>query len=1023
MMKSKKRALTVVALVFLLACALSVVTLGTAFASSYDFEFSSELSAKYKYGETVEIPSATYGGAKADFVVNLPNGASTDKSTIKLDQTGVYTVTYLAKKPDSNEYAKKVITFSVYNQLFTVQGNGYTEYRKLDDRVGGLYANLEKGDVLIYNDVVDLTKFQSGEMLFKMGIIASAPGEADIEQFEVKLTDIYDESKYIIYRFKKFSDGGQYETVVSYYDCGFGTVYAGLEESSIGAFTYTVGGVTQKYKAHLNSEKYGAHSMISMTGGTQSEPFNGDRMFGITYDMNSGCTFVKSCNYGGTPYGTTIIADLNNESIFGERFEGFTDGKVKLSITPTKFVKNDCGFFFAEIGGIGVSESNWNRFETETVPSITVQTGEYSADNVPASRKGSVYKVFGAKAYDFLDGEIDCDVKVYYGYENYNKIRINVTNGEFKTDHVGEYTIEYSATNSSGNKAVVTLKVNCVEMNEEIALELTGEYGYGAVNAGSRVKLFESYEIKNYLGNPKLTVECSLNGGDVVYTLDENYSFVPYYAGTYTVKYVYGDFSTSKSIEKQLTVNKANAVYYEISGELPEYLVKNGKYDLSIVKAYSVASGVPEEVPVKIYAKNDGSSALSPISGDYVVSASGKVELVWKADVNFDVPEYTAERKVRDIGLGGMLDKASLFIPAGEGVSFVSTKSSVDCLFGETAENVGFSFVNVLARHSFKLTFSPYGDDFTPFGQFDMYLRDYENVNNFVKISFYGKDGAWYVTANDDKTLKVAESWGAAGDNVTIDYDISKGRITVAGNVFAVNSYLNGGNVTFNKGIVLNCEVKNVNGCKGISLHEINNQTLTDNKYDYIQPQIDTSRTDCSGEKDINSIITVGDYFAADVITPYAECTYSVKAPSGAFVVSEEGVTLENVNGSEVYTFKLTEYGNYYVTVTAADQNGNPATIPYRIIVVDYTPPVLTLTNIVTSGRVNSAINFAKYSVANDKGSHTAFITVLDPKGTMTYHGEQTNFTPTKKGVYTVTVSVIDKNGNIKEESYNVTVS
>ena len=72
---------------------------------------------------------------------------------------------------------------------------------------------------------------------------------------------------------------------------------------------------------------------------------------------------------------------------------------------------------------------------------------------------------------------------------------------------------------------------------------------------------------------------------------------------------------------------------------------------------------------------------------------------------------------------------------------------------------------------------------------------------------------------------------------------------------------------------------------------------------------------------------------------------------------------------------------------------------------------------------MNSAINFAKYTVENDKGSHTTFITVLDPTGTITYYGEKESFTPTLKGVYTVTVSVVDKNNNLAEVSYTVTVS
>ena len=1024
MTKSKKRVLILLSLTFLIASLMTVIV-NTYAEAEADFVFSAVLQEKYKYGDTVEIPSATYGGEKVDFIVNLPDGTATSKSTIKLNKTGVYTVNYIAKKSGSEEYAKKSFSFSVYNQMFSVVGNGYTEFRKINDRVGGLYANLEKGDTLVYNDIIDLNDFDNDEMLFKMAILAANSGDADIDQFEVRLTDIYDENIYLVYRVKRYIDDDTWATSVSYVDCGFGTLYSGFEDSSVGQFKYTYGGENHTLKAHVNTEKYGTPTMISMTGGTAVSPFAGDNMFGFSLDMVSGHTFVKLCNFGENPHAPRLIADVNNENLFGEKFSGFTDGKVKISFTPTKFNKTDCGFFFSEIGGNGIGEDNWNMLETSIAPSIDVDMGEYTVDNAPSSAKGLSYRVFDAKAADILDGALNCDVKVFYGYSNANKIRINVKNGYFKTDYIGEYTIEYTATNSSGNKTVVLVKLNCVELDGELGFALQNENAYGAVNVGESVKLFDSFTAENYLGNPKLYVECKLDGGDVVYTIDENNSFVPYYAGTYTIKYTLRDFVSEKTVEKKLTVNKADAVYYEVCGQLPQYLVKNGIYDLKIVKAYSLSSGTPVEVPVKCFVLVDDSATETEVTGNYTVTANSKVKAVLKADVAFASDNYSVEKQVIDMGLGGSINKSRLFVPTTEGITFQNGQTAINALFDGTEQNVKFSFANVLARHAFKLTFAPYngGSSYSAFGKFNLYLVDFANQSDYVKLTFGKETDKWVITVNDAKSAKVTESWGGANDMTILEYDIVEKTLNVSGVSISVPTYYNGKDVTFDKGILFNGEFIGVGNCQGVSLYELNNQSLAESKYDYIQPQIDVSRSDCYGEKAFGSVITIGDFFASDVLTPYTVCTYTVQAPSGGFVRSDDGVRLEKIDGASVYTFTVSEYGYYFVTINAVDQNNNAMPISYRITVKDYTPPVIALSEKVTSGKVNNSVAFAKYKVTNDKGSHTAFITVLDPKGTMTYYGAEKSFTPARKGKYTVTVSVIDANGNLTEESYTVTVS
>ena len=1020
MMTKKRKRLAVVCLIVALISAFSLAMfVGAGARDSYEFVFSATLENSYKYGDTVEIPSATYAGKEVRPIVNMPDGTSTDKTEITIDQTGEYMVDYIAQIPNTDEYAKKTLSFSVYKQMFSVKGNGYTEYRKVNGNVGGLYARLTKGDTLVYNDVIDLNDFSATDLLFKAGIIASAPGEADVNQFEVRLTDIYDESIYVVYRVKKFADGGQYETVVSYLDCGFGGAYCGLERSGTGNFTYTVGGKTETYKGHINSEKYGCNTMLSMTGGTAAVPFDGTKMFGLTLDGDNGQTFVYLYDYGKTPYYPVIISDLYNENIYGEKFEGFTDGKVKISFTPTKFAKSECGLFFTEIGGKGISESNWNKLDTENAPVISVDTLGYDIDNVPPSKLGAMYKVFDAAARDVIDGALECEVKVYYGYSNARKVRINVENGEFKTDYKGEYTIEYTAVNSAGNKTVTLVRVNCVETSEELSLTLNGENDYSPVAAGSRVKLFDSYEIKNNLGKGELKVECIL--GDVVYTPDEDNCFTPYYAGDYTIRYTFSDFSDEKTLERRLTVNAADVVDYEQTANLPPYFVKNGQYDLGVVKAYSASSGKLLEVPVKIYVKNDGVTERTEVTGEYVVTANDSVEIIYVADVGFAAREFTITRKVVDIGLGGRLDKSKLFVPETEGVSFVHGESSVDCIFDPSAENVKFSFANVLARDSFGFTLTPYSG-FKPFGSFDIFLKDFENPEDKVKISFFPQGSAWYVAVNDGKTLKVASEWGGANDTLIIAYDIAKGALTVGGNVFRFDTYLGGDKkITFDRGVLFEAEVKGVNGCGGVSILELNGQSFA-GRYDYIGPQIDTSRTAYFGEKPIGYVMTVGDYFCADVITPYAKCVYTVRL-NGKVLAADDGTLLENVNGDEMHVITIKEYGDYTFSIKAVDQNDNETPISPKVTVVDYTPPTLQLTKKVESGRVNSKIAFAKYTVGNDKGGYKAFITVLDPKGTMKYYGEETSFTPTVKGKYVVTVSVVDKNGNIGEESYTVTVS
>ena len=75
---TKKTWLTVIVAVCLFFSTITAIVINVSAAGKDEFVFSGSLEPKYKYGDTVEIPTATYNGKTVDFVVNLPDGTHRD---------------------------------------------------------------------------------------------------------------------------------------------------------------------------------------------------------------------------------------------------------------------------------------------------------------------------------------------------------------------------------------------------------------------------------------------------------------------------------------------------------------------------------------------------------------------------------------------------------------------------------------------------------------------------------------------------------------------------------------------------------------------------------------------------------------------------------------------------------------------------------------------------------------------------------------------------------------------------------
>lgn len=1019
MIKKKTKNLFLYFATFLLAVS-SFFAVGSIFAqgaNTDELTFNGTIKEAYAVGETFEVPEAKFGDEVADFVVYLPDGTATYASSFVLKQSGEHIIEYLLLKND--DVISKTVTFNVLTPMFSIAGEGYTEFKALPNGTKGVYANLDKNATLQYNGVIDLTKIAASDPLFRFMCLPAVIGEADTNGLEVKLTDAYDENLTLTIRFKKYIDGDSNDYTISYLDCAFNdSDYIGLQEKNDGKIVYN----GTNYTYTKNHEKFGATFTMSMTGGTANSPRY--MCSGITFDETTGLVSIEQ-DAGGRDY-SVLVSDVSNINLYGKIFSGFTDGKVKLSMKPFNAVKNNCGLFFSEICGESVTETSYKAFSSNMVPEIDIDFGE-NGNVAPQAKQGRAYKIFNATAHDVIDGELDVKTEVYFGYETKNKVRVNVSDNAFTANRVGEYTIVYTATNSSGVTARTLVRVQSVQAFDEIELIVENEIDYDAPQSvGERIKLFDGYSVTNSFGAAGLRVSIALKGNEaIVYHLDDDFSFEPLYAGEYEVVYSFNDYIDVSQITRELSVESDEVVCYDLVKPFHKYFIRNGKYDVNTVKAYSLESGAPVEVPVKVYFATNDSASETEINGLLTVDGSEKVTLIYRPQVGFNVEPYTVDIPVVDTGYGtGNLDKSKYFVPTEGNVAFRTESDSVVCEFVQPNDGViSFDFANVLARNKFSLSLESYLIDgvFNPFGRLNLYLEDCLNASNVVKFSLYRENGIWLACVNDGSPLKFKDSWGLAGDLLNFDFN-------VYGGVFKLNNeltfdvryfYETETSVVFENGLNLNVEFVDVGDCGGMKIKSINGQTFNRDNVDFGEAMVDLAHYTHAGYKALNSVIEVGGFYAFDVLSPNTEVYLTVRGPKG--IIKSNGVSLNKVDAKEFYEFTLSEYGMYSVTVLVSDGINERSRPCGNIIVEDNTPPKVTVTAQPNSGKVNKTVKLATFTVNLAEGEYDYFFAIFAPNEQVTYTTEK-SFVPTVAGEYEIHLFVFDTSYNLTELVYTIVV-
>ena len=1048
----KKRIKSVIisaALAISLTCSVAGLLHAVADSMTTEFSFDGTLQDNYKVSDVLEIPSATLGDVEAEFRIILPDGTYSNKERFELSMPGAYTIEYTAVV-DGKIY-KMQKTFVVSGDLFTLNGTGSSEYITIEETgVSGMYFNMYNGDSIVYNDIVDLTLLNGPQdTLYKMFPMVSTVGEADITQYEVTLTDAYDENNAVTVRFKKSSIASANDYKISYVEASFnGSKFCGLEQSATGQYTVeNLNGLykggqplySETYRAHVNTPKYGAPILASFTGGTQQSPLNsGNQWVGIAYDMNTNIVYATcSSKY------RVVVADFENADIFGEKFQGFTDGKVKISIKPTIFEKGSCGIFISEFAGKKFTEEDTKSFVSSYAPNINVDYKGYSKDNLPKVRKGASYQIFDATAYDIVDGNLPVKVSVYYGYSTKNKVQVELIDGKFTANRLGTYTVVYQAMNKTGKITTEILEIESENNVEELSAHIIGEIDYNvSVSAGNTVKVLEDYQVVNAYGKENFSAKAVLKSdSSVCFELNQenDYSFMPIVSGEYEIVYTVSDYSQVTTFTRTLTVIGSNTIYYTVNGAIPEYLIKNGLYDLSVVDAYTLDKGTPIKQSVLLYVDLGNGSEFIPIDGimeikDEYLTSKNTVNLVYMPDIENaeERNAFVREIPVIDAGLyTENMDKSKYFVVNKGEVSFKPDEYYTNCEIRSLEDGTArFTFANYLNVNPFKIKLGAYvkGDEFVAFDRVNVYLYDAINTSNYIVVSLFKDTEGWFVTVNEKKSLKLSNTWGGADDEFYVNFSSAKNKCVI-NNFFTftdINFYGTDDTAVYTDGAKMVIEVISKNGCDGIQIRSVNDAEF--DKYADMSPaSVDVSADTNAGEWKIGETVTLLPFAAYDVFAPYMEVKVSVSLRKDgdakkADVKSVDGIKLYRVSALRGYEFVLSEYGTYTVQISAEDgiNSDNDASYSYSITIADYTKPIVNITDKKTSYAVGDTFTVPKFTV--DISQYNWCVIVENPDDQKAFVNGENGYVFNKAGKYKISLLVYDVDMNITEVVYTVTV-
>lgn len=980
MISYSKRRMNIILLLILLFV---IICCGVFIVNVADGNDDYALKSEYYYGDTIEIPSMTIQGKEAEIIVYYPSGKAVKTNRLKLDQAGKFTIEY--RVVSNGVLYKETKSFSVKQGVFSFSGNKSSAYYGVDNSVyntgkEGLNISLAAGETITFNSIIDLNKFTNRDFI-SFYIKPAVPDKREVSGCIITLTDAYDASNTINIRLKCVSEtAAMWEKAASYCDSNYGNeIYAGWGYNGT--------------EWLVRRDKFGASANISFfgyidnwNGESGTRPVN-EQFISFNFNTEENCTYVSSPGSEGA-----LVADYDDLQFFSKAWEGFITGEAKVSIKAYGYV--DTAFNFA-VTSLGEQDLSAEDVQSDRLPVIVVDTGDYDVSEMPVGIVGNEYPVFDAVAYDITDGIIFPTAHAFFAYNSDNAVNLDISeNRTVLLDKEGKYSIVYTAVNSLGYmvEKEVAFLAEVSDGNEIVIDYIDADYateckvgekvalGGIKVLAGGRGKVTTSIDIDKQHKYDPITGE-----------------LIPLETGAFTITYAAQDMAgqkTTKSYILNVTDNPEPAIIDLVA--FPEWLIRESTVLFDPVQAYDFGSGKYVETDYYVNGKLVSDRKYTPAKTDEEVivevkSKSGTVlmtktiGLITAYDENYEIilENYWKETENSRVSLDDALIVDSV---SGEGNSAVS-------------------FINPLLYNNFSLTLSLADTGDANFDCLSVVLVSYENPNEVLTLTIF-KDAA-----NSSSRLKINGEVTPYAFDSNIFYKAGEMTVNISGGV------LSSGKISVSLDDYFKCEsgkvylkiiAENLSAQSRFSVKSLCNQNFNSSiVFDEVLPSaIIDGQYPVNGKK--GEIQQIYPLIYADVLDTEVRISVSVRhIESGKYVLSKTDI-------SDAKQFIMDEYGTYLITYEISDSSNSPISIYKRINLQNNIKPVIEVKgDFAAAVRYGDNMTLPEATATDDiEGEIEVVYVLVQPSGTLVRLTEK-SFTPSQTGRHYLRLYAIDGSGNI----------
>ena len=915
-----------------------------------------------------------------------------------------------------------------------------------------------------YANVVDISDFTYNDVLFAFTPLATARGNVDFNEFNIKLTDAENEENYLLIKIKPSQ--------------WFPSTFS-VETAEMGPMGYQYG----DYRPAYNEGMWGFNDKCTIGfDGTTDETAHAATEIKVDKTEARHRPFILHYDYEDKALCVTgqlglkfCIMDLDwSESVgYGKEWDGFSSGKVKLSFCSKQHRSGSPSYMVLN----AFNQPMYGASVTDAEAPVLSFGSEVQGDTAPAALAGREYRLPVCTALDTVDGAVACSVTL----KDPNGQEVSVQDGAFTpaADAAqGFYTAQYTAQDKAGNVAQRTLRFTVQQTVPQVTIDVD-PVSDTTVAVGEEVTIpnasFTAAE-GGYLTQTQVRV---LRGTALEEVVDaSNATFIPLFAGEYRVQYVATDWlGFTHTQEVVYTVTEAEEVTVHGSLQHLRRLFDGVRVVLPKLYAYDYVTtpgtGIAQEAQVTLSGNGQSEtlaagSVFTPDLEKFGSTLTVSYQVNGKQFDKYEVEIYALPDAESDDYVNDGAYQLDSYFQFDDGVVAEypqSLKNDDEQAYfhirtqdGQTGKKE-FSFVNPLQADGFTIVFSiPKGkknftaltlslrDSFDQTVGFDLRLSSIESSTNPEFKNTYT-----YLETNGGKKYAVRGvfDYGTVASSITIIYrdgciyDLNGTEVCKIQQNFDGKAWKD-----FASGMVyLDVAFEGVgslpqdaeNGTyAAMSLSEICGQACSTfysvasgegetgkkliNFVDIAQPLL---VMDGAFPMDVRlgQKIELRPVTAYDALSPYVEVAVTVQAPDGTLLYAEEPY-------KEGMNFTVDSYGTYSVLYTATDASGNTRELSCSVGASDTTAPTLALSSTeAIEGSVGSTVRLPAAIVQDNRDeAPRLFIYVIQPDasslplGEVTAENKITGFKPETAGSYTIVYYAIDADYNATVVTVPVTV-